>query len=290
MFHKETLKINKMKKPLVSIIVPCHNQAIFLDDALLSVKNQTYLNWECIVVNDGSSDNTEECVKKWVTGDARFKYLEQKNKGVSNARNNAIKSSEGKFILPLDADDVISNDYVELAIIEFQKNKALKVVYSNVEKFGLVNRYWNLDSFSLHTLAKNNVIVVSALFKKSDWLKINGYDENMKEGLEDWDFWISMLKNGGEVLKLDKICFFYRISKNSRNNSINAQKLNRIETYLSKKHCDFFINELGAFPSLARDKDNYIREFKVKLDSEKFLINAFTSKFLNFKVFKLKNF
>ena len=92
---------------LVSIIVPCYNQAHFLNESLDSVINQSYPNWECIIVNDGSPDNTEEIAKKWCKNDKRFQYLEKENGGLSSARNAGIKISKGEFILPLDADDIL---------------------------------------------------------------------------------------------------------------------------------------------------------------------------------------
>ena len=79
---------------LVSIIVPCYNQAHFLDEALQSVLSQTYTNWECIIVNDGSPDNTENIAEKWLAVDSRFKYIKKDNGGLSSARNIGIKMSK----------------------------------------------------------------------------------------------------------------------------------------------------------------------------------------------------
>ena len=91
----------------VSVIVPCYNQAQYLDEALQSILNQSFTDWECIVVNDGSKDNTEFISNEWIKKDSRFKYVYQDNGGLSNARNVGIKKAEGEFILPLDADDKI---------------------------------------------------------------------------------------------------------------------------------------------------------------------------------------
>lgn len=77
-------------KSLVSIIVPCYNHAQYLDKTLTSVLNQTYRDWECIIVNDGSEDDTKIIAAKWCEKDNRFKYVDQENKGVSAARNNGI--------------------------------------------------------------------------------------------------------------------------------------------------------------------------------------------------------
>lgn len=92
---------------LVSVIIPCYKQAQYLDEALQSVFNQTYANWECIIVNDGSPDNTAEVANWWLEKDRRFRYLIQENAGLSSARNSGIDYATGEFILPLDADDKI---------------------------------------------------------------------------------------------------------------------------------------------------------------------------------------
>lgn len=111
-----------MKQPLISVIVPCYNQAQFLDECLQSVLEQTYQNWECIIVNDGSPDNTEEVALEWTKKDVRFIYLKKDNGGLSSARNAGIEKAKGEWILPLDCDDKIGNQYLELASAEFNKD------------------------------------------------------------------------------------------------------------------------------------------------------------------------
>ena len=88
-----------MAMPKVSIIVPCYNQAHYLDESLQSLLDQTYTNWECILVNDGSPDATEEIAKQWEARDSRFVYLYKENGGVSSARNLGIATAKADFIL-----------------------------------------------------------------------------------------------------------------------------------------------------------------------------------------------
>ena len=102
--------------PVISIIVPCYNQAQYLPETLQSVLEQDYRHWECIIINDGSPDNTEEVALEWCSKDERFKYFKKENGGLSDARNYGIKHSVGKYILPLDSDDKISKDYTLEAI------------------------------------------------------------------------------------------------------------------------------------------------------------------------------
>lgn len=239
-------------KVLVSVIVPCYNQGIFLDECLASVYFQTFKNWECIIVNDGSTDDTDATARKWVEKDKRFKLLSQNNSGVCVARNNGIGRSKGTFILPLDGDDKISNDFLRLGISAFNSNSNLKLVYSKVLLFGSRNGVWELPEFSLKNLAMNNMIVCTAFYRRTDFDKLGGYDLNMLDGLEDWEFWISLLKDSGEVYQIPKVCFFYRMKNNSRQVNILPKEYKQLYAYLSKKHTTFFIDNLGSFQDLSK--------------------------------------
>lgn len=93
--------------PMVTVIIPCFNQGRYLPDAVNSVLAQTHADWECIIVNDGSTDNTREVALALAAGDERIKYLEQRNKGRSAARNRGLTQANGRYIQFLDADDYL---------------------------------------------------------------------------------------------------------------------------------------------------------------------------------------
>ncbi|SFS78606.1 glycosyltransferase family 2 protein [Lutibacter maritimus] len=275
-------------KVFISIIVPCYNQAQFLDEALQSVLAQTYTNWECIIVNDGSPDNTEEIALAWCYKYKRFKYIKTKNKGVSHARNTGIESAIGEYILPLDADDKIGAQYLELAIEAFKTDDSLKVVYCEAEKFGDEIGYWNLEPYSFKKLCHRNVIFCTALFKKRDWIFVGGYDESMYLGWEDWDFWISILKNGGTVKRLSYIGFYYRIKKESRSKNLNKNTEEKIYKYLSLKHVEVLLNQFGSFHKLKNEIEIINYRYSKSLKSRKFAINIFCKNF--FGIYMFKNF
>lgn len=202
--HNRALKI--------SVIIPYYNKAEFLDEALTSVYLQSYADWECLIVNDGSQDDITIAIQKWLNKDKRFQYYEKKNGGVSSARNFGIKLAKGEWILPLDPDDRIGKDYLELASGYFGKGYSL--IYCEAEKFGDEQGKWQLPDFSLNSLAEDNVIFNAAFYKKSAWTTLGGYDESLPI-LEDWDFWISLLKNGDKVARINKVCFYYRIKSSN---------------------------------------------------------------------------
>ncbi|SIS96763.1 Glycosyltransferase involved in cell wall bisynthesis [Chryseobacterium ureilyticum] len=237
----------------ISIIIPCYNQAQYLDECLLSVFNQTYSNWECIIVDDDSPDNTKEVVEKWIEKDSRFKYLYKQNGGLSSARNAGIEVATGEWILPLDADDKISNQYLELAEKVFDKD--YKVIYCKAEKFGVINEFWELLDFTPKTLARTNIIFCTAFFRKKSWEEVGGYDINMLYGLEDWEFWISLLKDGGKVYRIDEVCFYYRIKENSMITELTRARKMLMLSYIEKKHLDFFHQHLGSIHDLNFEKE-----------------------------------
>lgn len=264
---------------LVSIIIPCYNQAQYLSEALESVLNQNYLNWECIIVNDESPDNTDEIAKEWLIKDQRFKYIEKINGGLSSARNAGISNAKGEFILPLDADDKIGSQYLQLAINEFEKDNQLKIVYCKAEKFGEEKGLWDLSDFSIFNLVKRNMIFCTAFFRKAEWEKVGGYDVNLIYGLEDWEFWIAILKNGGKVKRLEEVCFFYRVKRVSMAVAITPEEVDFSNDYIRKKHIDFILSNYDTL-------NLYRQESLRQLRSEKFVINLFFKMFFGTRLFK----
>ena len=109
------LNLNENMPPIISIIVPCYNQAKYMRDALDSVINSTLKEWECVIVNDGSQDETLSIAKEYEQKDNRFLVVDIPNGGLANARNVGIRNSHGKYILPLDSDDKIGEKYLEYA-------------------------------------------------------------------------------------------------------------------------------------------------------------------------------
>lgn len=229
-----------MEAHLVSVIVPCYNQGQFLPDTLESVLNQSYTNWECIIVNDGSIDDTEKVALEWHQKDNRFVYISIENHGVSYARNLGVQNAKGFYILPLDGDDKISLNYIEEMVFNMDDNTA--VVYGEVESFGVNNGKCISSKYDFNNLLFGNMIHCSGLFRTSDFLKINGYDINMRDGYEDWEFWINLLKSNGNAKKVDSAYLFYRTHIVSRMKRINLQKRYQLIAYIYHKHYELYEN------------------------------------------------
>lgn len=236
----------------VSVIIPCYNQGKFIEETIQSVLSSTYSDLEIIVVNDGSSDLfTNELLrtKSW----PKTKIYHTPNQGVSIARNFGISQSVGKYILPLDADDKIDKTYIEKAICIFEKNENALLVYCQAIFFGRRRGRLLLPKFSMEIMLGQNVIFCSAVFKRTDYEKTNGYNSNMKAGLEDWDFWLSLLEIGEtrQVIQINEPLFFYRIKAHSRNANIGSAVYSKLRKTIYENHkqlySDSFFNPVFSF-------------------------------------------
>ena len=124
----------------VSVVIPVYNSEKYIEKCLESVINQTYKNIEIIIINDGSKDNTGKLVKRYKEKDERIIYLEQKNNGVSSARNKAIQVSSGEYIIFVDSDDTVDKDYVKLLLSTIEK-ESLDIVacgYTDISVYGII--------------------------------------------------------------------------------------------------------------------------------------------------------
>jgi glycosyltransferase involved in cell wall biosynthesis len=255
---------------LVSIIVPCYKQAHFLSESLQSVLNQTYSDWECIIVNDGSPDDTESIVQQWCNKDNRFSYLYKENGGLSSARNAGIAISKGEYILPLDADDCIHKDYLIKLVPELQQDNSLAIVscYSRFFKKNLSNIVYELkpQGESCRSLLYVNQLIATSLYRKKCWQEVGGYDESMKKGFEDWEFWLAITKTGWEYKIVQEFLFYYRKSKKSMlTDTINNHAESNKE-YIYKKHKEIYIEDFenGLLVLFYQIKTYRTSEMKIK--------------------------
>lgn len=224
-------------QPLVSIIVPCYNQAAFLDQCLQSVLVQTYQNWECLLINDGSTDKTEEIAKNWVAKDSRFKYFYQKNSGVSTTRNFGIEQSNGEFIQFLDGDDFLHPEKLQKSL-DFTSQNNLIISNFDMLTGGLhtsafcdlskrdcnyqnLLQFWDVDfNLPIHTILIAKNLIGDIRFPTTLRAK------------EDWIFWLEIFKKPtAKPIFINQILATYRnndlgASKNFKNVFIDAQEAN----------------------------------------------------------------
>lgn len=214
----------------VSIIIPCYNAGDLLCEAVESALAQSHQDVEIIIVDDGSTDpRTHEVLQAaaW----PRTKIIRKENSGPASARNVAISHSSGEYILPLDADDTIEPTYVEKALAVMESNPNVGIVYCKAMKFGAEQGPWGLPAYNLRELVIDNVIFVTSMFRRSDWLEVGGFNESLRMGVEDYEFWVKIVGKGCDVVQLDEYLFNYRIQESSRTTSFSADRSVVVDTY-----------------------------------------------------------
>ena len=251
-------KDNKAQ-PLVSVIITVYNMEEYVGECIESILASEYNNFEMIVVDDGSKDGSLNVVRQYADKDKRIKYITQTNSGVCVARNNGIRMSTGEYILPIDADDKITPTFIGDAVEKITSDPNIKVVCPKSEYFGSRSGEWKLPPFSLSMLAYKNMIPCSSLFRKEEWERVGGFDSEIP-AREDWMLWIAVLKDGGEVVTLDRLSFFYRIKPNTKRVK-DRKKLKQVIDRLNAQYPDFFKRELGGPLRYQRKLSKFINRF-----------------------------
>ncbi|MBD1827726.1 glycosyltransferase [Microcoleus vaginatus GB1-A2] len=213
------------ERPLISVIIPCYNQSHFLQQAIDSVIDQSYKNWEIIVVNDGSLDSTSTVAKNAIAANPQHqvRLIEQAHQGISIARNTGIAAANGEYIMPLDADDILAPNALICLLEICLKSKVPCIAFGSYQLFGTENRTVpSYDLYSPKKIKQSNMICTSSLYHKSVWNLVNGYKAEMKEGYEDWEFWVNCHKHSIPFLGTREIVLNYRRVHSSRNDTAQS--------------------------------------------------------------------
>ena len=233
-----------IRTPFVTVVIPCFNQADFIDECINSVLNQSYKSIEIICVDDCSTDNSVEQIKKY-TDLKNFRLIKNsQNLGVCASRNIAINEANGLYILPLDGDDTIEPTYIEEAVHVISSNEDIGIVYCQARFFGGINQNWDLPDFNVDDFLFNNCIFCTALFRKSDFLRVGGYKPYMIDGFEDYELWICFVELGLKPYRIDKILFNYRrkhkISRSDR--LMDSGRFKDMKREILAHHFNFYLN------------------------------------------------
>jgi glycosyltransferase involved in cell wall biosynthesis len=202
----------------VSVVIPCFNQAEYVQEAIESALAQSYKNFEVIVVNDGSTDSSLGVIERYPV-----KFINQPNAGLSRARNAGIEFSNGDLILPLDADDKIDPHYLMKTVPLM--SDPVGVVSTDMVYFGTHNDRLRPTHATLQQITQYNGMPVCSLIRKKALLEAGGYKSVMREGCEDWELWVSILKRGWKVAIVNEPLFFYRRKPVSMVSSMNRGRM-----------------------------------------------------------------
>lgn len=211
---------------LVSIIIPCYNQGPFLNETLKSVQDQSFPNWECFIIDDGSTDNTELIGKEWSIRDERFIYLKQENKGVSAARNLGLRHAQGEWIQFLDADDYLNSSKLFKSLQALEKDSTINFIATNFRHF---TTDVSITTPPFCNLKKGNLTLKSLLYDWNDTFSLPIHtvilrkeligDTQFRLGLtaqEDWFFWVSIFKKECYPFFINEPLVLYRSHSSSR--------------------------------------------------------------------------
>ncbi len=198
--------------PTVSVVIPCYRQAALLPFAVSSVALQTLRDWEIVVVDDGSPDDTAEVTERLASRlpAGRLRLLRQANAGAPAARNAGIAASRGRYVLPLDADDAIDPSFLEKTVAALEADPAASIAFTDVVLFGGRSGVWRMGPFDLESLRERNRLCCTSLLRRDAWETIGGFRPEMTSGYEDWDFWIACAARGLRAVHVAEPLFFYR--------------------------------------------------------------------------------
>ncbi len=245
-FAKQTIEHKRLEKPDrpgeitpgISIIVPMYNARDYVVEALESILHQTFTDYECIVVDDCSADDSVSVVEKWIAerGDERFRMLKRQHEGPSATRNAGLREASGRFISCIDADDSFAPDFLRLSREALEAEPDVGWVYPLTLQYGKFNRLWGTDEFHPLSFLAMNRCPSAALQRREVWEDTGGFCESMLDGYEDWDYWISAMEHGWRGAGLDRILFFYRKRIDSRNESIEDNSEIEIKLDMIHRH------------------------------------------------------
>ncbi len=213
------------KEPLVSIIIPTFNRAHFIGETLDSIMAQTYTNWECIIVDDGSTDNTSEIVGGYVEKDPRFQYHHRPKDrlpGGNAARNYGFEVSKGEFVNWFDSDDIMLLDFIQTKITHFESGMdfnlcAYTVVDENLKFLKDVSLIDTNNLYKDYALWKFQIVTLSVFFKKEFLKGKKLFSYNIKRGQETELFLRVFFKSNKEAYKIiNEPLFLYRQHKDSK--------------------------------------------------------------------------
>lgn len=275
---------------LVSVIIPCYNYGHFLPETLNSISRQTLQDWECLIVDDGSTDNTAEVVAEYTQNDSRFCYIYQENAGPSVARNNGIRQSKGEFIQLLDSDDLIQSSKLEFQVTLLQQKSEVDIIYGDIRFFFDGNSqelflsfigdkkslypmpritqhdtYSSFEKIYAHPLHPSALLIRKKFLTKHQLFFEEAYRTS---SVEDWHFFIAMAMLGG--------VFFYKDQANtyglvrSHDQSTSSDK-NCLKQGKLAKHREFMLELLSK--NLAEKR--WLRQVDKKIISKIFATRVF---------------
>ena len=195
--------------PRISVLLACFNHGAFIGEAIASVRAQTLQAAEIVVVDDGSTQAGTIATLDALAGPG-VQVLRTANRGLPAARNHAAANATGEFFCALDADDRLASNWFEKALAVLDAQHDLSFVSHWLETFGDERWMWTPERCDLPSLLARNAVNGAALVRRGAFFSVGGYDESMREGCEDWDFWLRLVESGHRGHIIPEVLFYYR--------------------------------------------------------------------------------
>jgi glycosyltransferase involved in cell wall biosynthesis len=229
-----------MSVPRVSVVVTCYNLGPFLAEAVASVRSQTFQDLEIVIVDDGSDDSeTVRALDEQRQAGARV--LRTENRGLSAARNWGASHTSGEFLCMVDADDRLAPTLLEKSIAVLDADPAVGFVSHWLRTFGDEEWEWTPTSCDLGALLDKNTVNGAALMRREVFDGVGGFDESMRSGCEDWDFWLTAVERGCRGYIIPEVLFYYRRRPDSMSRVMMAGATYALlYSELAKKHAASF--------------------------------------------------
>jgi len=238
-----------VRERTVSVVVPNKNYGQLLQRALQSVVQQTFTDWQLIIVDDGSTDNSREIITQFVSDhdECDITVLWSKAGGLSRARNRGLAVSRSPYALCLDSDDALEPDALTHLINALETDPSAAVArylvtfeqpdgrteISETGYYEILTLPAEMKPFSLDALKTLNIVPYCAMFRREWWEQVRGFDESMP-GYEDWDFWLRIAKLGGRFISVPEPLVRYRVSDSGLYaESLNIDKMLRARITLN---------------------------------------------------------
>ncbi len=225
------MRLPENKNPLVSIIIPTYNSAVYLAQAIDSALTQTYQNIEIIVVNDGSTDDTESIIAPY-RKNPKVHYIVQGNKGLSGARNTGIRAAKGEYIALLDADDIFLPEKIKEQVVYMQHHPSCALCYCDLyhfwdgqpeQKMKMRYTYYSGEEVFARLLEGSFIAPVTVLIKKEVFETLGYFDEVMRQYAEDYEFWLRIARAGLRIEFLPKTLALLRMRKEGNIQGLSNQ-------------------------------------------------------------------
>jgi len=265
-----------MQIPLVSVIVTCYNQAHCIESTLRSVIAQTYQNWECIIIDDGSTDSSGKVIESLIQSDNRFNYVKQVNAGVSSARNAGFALVKGEYINFLDGDDTIASTKIEKQIQQLIVRGDCYISICDHDHFDVSGQKKVYHRFEvLDTLPFNQILygwhngvsfpLHAALYKKQLWDTDElPFDKFYKGRAEDWIFNLRVAQKQKPYMFLNEVlCTYYHYTANFTADSIDSETAYLEAAIYIRNNMDFQDKELFFDKVLRQTLQRYADSKKI---------------------------